>query len=318
MDSPKLSESEKIRRNLCLCLELIFGLLLLLVLILLILSFTACKPKTPIISVNWVSVEGDNVSIDLPLKAELNLTLLMDVSVMNPNKAGFKYGASSAWLYYRSQVVGEAPIRADDISAGETLEMIIPLTLMANQLLSVPNLYSDVISGTLELSTYTRLDVMNPNKAGFKYSGGLAWLYCTGQVVGQTLISANNISASGTYEMIIHLTANQLLSIPNLHSDVSTGMLPLSTYTRLDGKKHSKFHIKAERVAVFDFSFIPVDEIPHELGLKKSLKWIHLVYNKKIHHKFRQKLTHRQWGEIRAEGALRRNDMALVISETLY
>ncbi|XP_043696279.1 uncharacterized protein LOC122646743 [Telopea speciosissima] len=157
MDSPKAIESKQRRSNSCLCLALV-GLLLSVLFLLLILSFTAFKPKDPIFSINWVSVEGVSVSIDNPMKPSLNLTLLMDVSVQNPNKVRFKYGDSSAWLYYRGQVVGEVPIAAGDISAGGTVEMIMPLTLMADQLLSNPNLYSDLISGTISFSTYTKLD----------------------------------------------------------------------------------------------------------------------------------------------------------------
>ncbi|XP_042491641.1 uncharacterized protein LOC122071371 [Macadamia integrifolia] len=158
MDSPKPLESKQERKSKAfLCLAVIVGLLLLAILLLLILSFTVFKPKDPIISINWVSVEGVSVSI-APMNSYLNLTLLMDTSVTNPNKVGFKYGDSSAWLYYRGQVVGEVPIAAGDVSSGGTVEMIMPLTLMAEQLLSNPYLYSDVISGTLPLSTYTRID----------------------------------------------------------------------------------------------------------------------------------------------------------------
>ncbi|KAK7837279.1 hypothetical protein CFP56_021437 [Quercus suber] len=81
----------------------------------------------------------------------------IDLSVKNPNKAGFKYSNSTAYLNYRGQLVGEVPIPADQISAGETKPMNISLTLLADRLLSNSDLYSDVKSGVLALNSNVRL-----------------------------------------------------------------------------------------------------------------------------------------------------------------
>lgn len=134
------------------------SLLILFVLILLILGLTLFKPKHAITTVNSVKVNGMRVALDVPqLRVDFNVSLDIDLTVKNPNRVSFRYANSSAFLYYRGLIVGEVAIPAGKISSGETKGMNVTLVLMADQLLSDSNFYSDIVSGTLPLKTSTRI-----------------------------------------------------------------------------------------------------------------------------------------------------------------
>lgn len=163
VDSKKPSSSNEIKRgrggrSKAICWGWVISGILVVGLIILILGLTVFKAKRPATTVNSVSLKDFQLSVDiLRLRVLLNVTLDADLSVTNPNRVAFQYDNSSAVLEYRGQVVGEAPIPAGKIGSRQTLPMNITLTLMADRLLSDSNLYSDITSGTLPLTTYTRI-----------------------------------------------------------------------------------------------------------------------------------------------------------------
>jgi len=152
---PPQSSRKKRGRNICLVvIAVILGLVLLMV----ILGLTVFKGKHPVTTVNSVALKDLNFDLNFAkLGVYLNVTLDVNLSIKNPNKVGFQYTNSSALLNYRGQVVGEAPIPASKISADQTATMNLTLTILADRLISNSNLYSDIISGTLPLSTFTRI-----------------------------------------------------------------------------------------------------------------------------------------------------------------
>ncbi|KAK4801062.1 hypothetical protein SAY86_021549 [Trapa natans] len=146
------------RRRWIICCAVGVGVLVAVVLLIVILAFTVFKAKRPVTTVNSVSLENLGISVDvLRLRVQLNLTLDLGITVENPNKVGFRYKNSSAQLNYRGQMVGEVPIPADKISAGERKPINLTLTLLADRLLSDSQVYSDVLSGELPLNTYTKI-----------------------------------------------------------------------------------------------------------------------------------------------------------------
>ncbi|KAI3879998.1 hypothetical protein MKW92_037728 [Papaver armeniacum] len=167
--SPKAAKSDKKFtgfRNLC------FGLIVVgfaagfTLLVLMILGFTVFKPKNTITRVNSIKLEEFHLSLDVPnLVVELNVTLSLNLSVMNPNKAaGFKYGnsvgSSSALLYYKGDVVGEKgffPADGGEISPGETVGLNTTVTVLDDRPISNLDVYSDIMSGMLPVRTYTRI-----------------------------------------------------------------------------------------------------------------------------------------------------------------
>lgn len=134
------------------------GVVIAIVLLIVILALTVFKAKHPVNTVDSVTLKDMDMNLDiLRLKVDLNVTLGVDISVKNPNKVGFKYSDSNAQLNYRGQQVGEVPISAGEITAGETKGLNLTLTIMADRFLSNSQVYSDVTSGTLPLNTFLKI-----------------------------------------------------------------------------------------------------------------------------------------------------------------
>lgn len=144
-------------RRKCICLSIVAAILAL-GLLFLILGLTVFKAKRPTTTVTSISVEDMDLSFDMArLGVHLNVTLDVGISVDNPNRVGFKYTNSTAFLRYRGKDVGEVPVPAGQIGARDTRSLNLTLALMADRLLSDSTLYTDVISGTLPFQTYIRI-----------------------------------------------------------------------------------------------------------------------------------------------------------------
>ncbi|KAL8462428.1 hypothetical protein ACS0TY_032636 [Phlomoides rotata] len=156
-NSPDLRPPPK-KRPLCLCLGVAVAVIIGVGLLLLILALTVFKPKRPITTVNDISLADLDFSVDIAkLRVFFNVSLDAAVTVKNPNRVGFQYSDSIAFLRYRGNDVGQVPIPAGEIGARDTRNLNLTLTVMADRLLSDSNFYSDVISGVVYLQTLIRL-----------------------------------------------------------------------------------------------------------------------------------------------------------------
>ncbi|KAL5741125.1 hypothetical protein ACOSP7_027857 [Xanthoceras sorbifolium] len=146
------------RRNICIGIGVCVGIIVIVIIIVVILAFTVFKAKRPVIRIDSIALDDLDVSLDIPrLRVNLNVSLDTTISVKNTNKVGFKYAPSSALLNYRGQLIGEVPIPAGKISAGETAAMNLTLTLIGDRFLSTPEAFSDAMSGALPLNTSTKI-----------------------------------------------------------------------------------------------------------------------------------------------------------------
>lgn len=154
--SPNHRPPKKRRRFVCLwaAIAVIIGLGLLF----LILGLTVFKAKHPVTTVNSIALADLNFSIDVAkLRVYLNVSLHTDITVKNPNRVGFRYSNSNAFLRYRGNDVGQVPVPAGEIGARDTRNLNLTLALMADRLISDSDFYSDVISGTVHFQTFIRL-----------------------------------------------------------------------------------------------------------------------------------------------------------------
>lgn len=133
--------------------------LVVIALVFVVLGFTVFRPRHAITTINSFSLgvlQTGNTSFGVGI--DVNATLLVDLSVTNPNRASFSYpGGGTAELFYRGKLAGVAAIPPGAIGAGETLRMNVTLTVLAGRLIADSNVYSDVLSGSLAVTTYTRI-----------------------------------------------------------------------------------------------------------------------------------------------------------------
>lgn len=154
--TPPKPKSKHRRRNIC--LGVTAAVIVVFVLVVVILAFTVFKAKEPSTTVDSITLNNLRVSLDSArMGVNLNMTLDVDLTVTNPNKVGFKYKNGSALLDYKGEVFGEVPIPAGKIGADDTKPMNVTVTVMADRLLSNSQLYTEVLSGVMTVSTVIKI-----------------------------------------------------------------------------------------------------------------------------------------------------------------
>ncbi|KAK9279205.1 hypothetical protein L1049_012883 [Liquidambar formosana] len=157
-DKEALLHLKKIRREKCIkCCSCVAALMLVQAIVIIILAFTVFRVKDPIIKVNSVTVTRiDLINGTIP-RPGTNMSVIADVSVKNPNVASFKHGNTTSSLYYRGTLVGEARGPPGQSKARRTTRMNITVDIITDRLTSNPNLKSDVGSGLLTMSSFSRV-----------------------------------------------------------------------------------------------------------------------------------------------------------------
>ncbi|KAL3517223.1 hypothetical protein ACH5RR_024125 [Cinchona calisaya] len=140
------------------CCGAITAILLIQATIIIILIFTVFKVKDPVIKLNGVTVNKlELLNGTTTPKPGSNMTLTADVSVKNPNYATFKYKNTTTTLFYRGTVIGEARGPPGKSKARRTMRMNITIDFIMDRLTNHPMLNSDVGSGLLPMSSFTRV-----------------------------------------------------------------------------------------------------------------------------------------------------------------
>ncbi|XP_022882247.1 uncharacterized protein LOC111399213 [Olea europaea var. sylvestris] len=139
----------------CGCITAIF---LTIVMIMLVLMLTVFHVKDPVIKMKNVKIQGfDALARPNNLGQAVNLTVEADVSVKNPNVASFKFSNTTLSLYYDGNVIGEARIAAGEARGRRTVDKNFRIDVMEGKILILPRLKSDLASGVLSVSTYTKI-----------------------------------------------------------------------------------------------------------------------------------------------------------------
>ncbi|CAH2057759.1 unnamed protein product [Thlaspi arvense] len=147
------------RRNRIKCLICVTATSLVLVTIVLILTFTVFQVKEPIIKMNGVTVNGLDSTIGTQIQLlGTNISMIVDVSVKNPNSASFKYSNTTTDLYYKGTMVGEAHGPPGKARPHRTVRMNMTVDIMIDRILSDPGLAREVSgSGLVNVWSYTRV-----------------------------------------------------------------------------------------------------------------------------------------------------------------
>ncbi|XP_042479448.1 late embryogenesis abundant protein At1g64065-like [Macadamia integrifolia] len=178
-EATSLQSQRKLRRKkFCICyisVSLVIGLVLPLVLI-----FTVFKVKKPTMTLNSVQFEKVSISNSTSLAGipslnpttptttttstnpSINMTMLADMSVKNPNVASFKFKPGTTILYYYGSEAGVARNPAGNAKAKKTMHMNLTIDLYIQADSSTPSklehLTSDLKSGEMSMDSYTILD----------------------------------------------------------------------------------------------------------------------------------------------------------------
>nr|XP_043626568.1 late embryogenesis abundant protein At1g64065 [Erigeron canadensis] len=101
----------------------------------------------------------------------------------------------------------------------------------------------NLINGTIprpgsNISLIADISVKNPNYASFRYKNTTTNLYYHDTVVGMARGPPGQSKARRTARMniTIDIIVNRLLENPNLQNDLGTGLLTLSSFTRVGGR----------------------------------------------------------------------------------
>lgn len=148
------------RRPWVCCCGIALCIILLIVIIIIILAFTVFKPKDPEITVSNIELQDVTATLSrsgLIPTPSVNVTLSLDISVHNPNRASVKYSNSSAMVYYYDDEVAVVPIPAGVIGSHGTSKISTTLVVLADQLVTNSHLLGDFLAGSLPFETRTKL-----------------------------------------------------------------------------------------------------------------------------------------------------------------
>ncbi|OWM64285.1 late embryogenesis abundant protein At1g64065-like [Punica granatum] len=150
---------KKTRRKRCIikCCGCVTAILLIQAVAIVILIFTVFRVRDPAIKMNRVTVTRLELINGTVPKPGVNMSLVADVSVKNPNYASFKYQNTTTTLYYHGALVGEARGPPGRARARRTMRMNITVDIITDRLISSTYLSADVRSGILSMSSYSRI-----------------------------------------------------------------------------------------------------------------------------------------------------------------
>ncbi|CAN6339404.1 unnamed protein product [Urochloa humidicola] len=157
---PPPPENSHRRRCACVCLLVTLAVLLALAITLLVLFLTVFKVRDPTTRLVSTRLAGVAPRLTFPaMSLQLNVTLLLTVSVHNPNPASFTYDAGGHTdLTYRGAHVGDAEIDPGRIPSRGDGEVNLALTVQADRFAAdLAQLVADVESGSVAMEASTRI-----------------------------------------------------------------------------------------------------------------------------------------------------------------
>ncbi|OAY62231.1 uncharacterized protein LOC110615053 [Manihot esculenta] len=150
--------SKKLRRRKCIkCCGCITAVLLVPAIVIVILIFTIFRVKDPSIRLNGVIITQLELINNTIPKPGVNMSMIVDVSVKNPNIASFRYRNTTSGLYYNGELVGEARGPPGHAKARRTMRMNLTVDIITDELISNPNLNTEVSTGLLTMDSYSKI-----------------------------------------------------------------------------------------------------------------------------------------------------------------
>lgn len=157
-----LSYQKRRHRHRRICYGCLLATLILLAVLILVLFLTVLRIRDPTTRLVSTRLAGVAPRLNFPaLSLQLNVTLLLSLSVHNPNAASFAFpGGGHADLTYRGAHVGDARIDPGSVPSRGDGDVTMALTLQADRFVSgggMARLVADVEAGSLPLEASTRI-----------------------------------------------------------------------------------------------------------------------------------------------------------------
>ncbi|BBN15998.1 protein MpLEA-like55 [Marchantia polymorpha subsp. ruderalis] len=112
------------------------------------------------------------------------------------------------------------------------------------------------LSWRLDVSLHLNVTVRNPNVASFKYENSSTYLFYRGLEVGRAAIPAGKVEAkkSSEFSTYLEIKAVDVPNDANLTGDVTAGIIPVSTYSRIRGRLNVINIFKRHAISTSDCS----------------------------------------------------------------
>ncbi|KAI5068880.1 hypothetical protein GOP47_0017225 [Adiantum capillus-veneris] len=132
----------------------VLALLVAVVALLAVLYFTNFRPRDPKVEVPTMQLLSLYTAGYPATVTSANLTLNLQLSLHNPNRAPFYLlGDSAASLLYYGSAVGSTPLPPATVLARSSIALSAAVTVEGPTPLGGPHIYADVASAALEVST---------------------------------------------------------------------------------------------------------------------------------------------------------------------
>ncbi|KMZ65521.1 harpin-induced like protein 29 [Zostera marina] len=137
------------------------SLVITIAIVIIILAFTVFKKKDPTITVNDITITGVSPDIDLPsLSIDFNITLSVNSTVYNPNRASFKHYPGTVDIFYREADIGYVIVEEGTIPERGSEEVMSNVTLTVDsfgQMNLTEYLIRDLLGGEIKFDTTARI-----------------------------------------------------------------------------------------------------------------------------------------------------------------
>lgn len=137
------------------CFVLVLAALVILCAILLAFASVVLRARTPLLQFQSASV--NHITYNTSPSPFFNLTMIAHLSFNNPNFGSFDYENRNVSLLYGNSTVGHRELGNGRVKARQTKGMNVTLNLRSDELLLTGNLTNDILSGILNLTSYTEL-----------------------------------------------------------------------------------------------------------------------------------------------------------------
>ncbi|XP_057809165.1 late embryogenesis abundant protein At1g64065-like [Salvia miltiorrhiza] len=121
------------------------------------LAFTVFKVRGPVIIINRCTSKLDLINGTSRPRPGSNATIRCDVSMKNRNFASFRHGSSTSLVYYRGSLIAESHAPPGNMRARRTARMNVTAYVMLGRVAALPGFGSDVNSGSVRVSWYSRM-----------------------------------------------------------------------------------------------------------------------------------------------------------------